>query len=113
MLTISGSGQSSQRISRRAWLQLGTLCGGALGLADLLRLRSAASDGQANTGQSHSGLSDRRDTAVIHVFQGGGPSHLDTFDMKPHAAAEIRGEFNPIATNLPGLQICELLPNLA
>jgi hypothetical protein len=43
----------------------------------------------------------------------GGPSHLDMFDLKPHAPAEIRGEFKPIATSLPGVQICEHLPNLA
>src|SRR5207244_5633987 len=43
----------------------------------------------------------------------GGPSHMDMFDMKPLAPAEIRGEFRPIATSLPGLQICEHLPNTA
>ena len=43
----------------------------------------------------------------------GGPSHMDMFDMKPNAPAEIRGEFRPIATSLPGLQICEHLPNTA
>ena len=43
----------------------------------------------------------------------GGPSHLDMFDMKPEAPAEIRGEFRPIATSVPGLQICEHLPRLA
>ena len=47
------------------------------------------------------------------VFLTGGPSHLDTFDMKPDGPAEIRGEFKPIATNVPGVQFCEHLPHLA
>jgi uncharacterized protein DUF1501 len=51
--------------------------------------------------------------SAIVVFLGGGPSHLDTFDMKPDAPAEYRGEFNPIHTNVDGIQICEHLPNLA
>lgn len=55
----------------------------------------------------------RKRKSVILVFLTGGPSHLDTFDMKPAAPAEIRGEFKPIATRLPGLTICEHLPRLA
>lgn len=51
--------------------------------------------------------------SCIFVFYYGGPSHLDTFDMKPDAPAEIRGEFQPIATTAPGVQICEHLPHLA
>ena len=50
---------------------------------------------------------------VIMVLLPGGPTHLDTFDLKPDAPAEIRGEFRPIATNVPGIDICELLPRLA
>ena len=55
----------------------------------------------------------RKRKSVILVFLSGGPSQLDTFDMKPAAPAEIRGEFRPIATRLPGLTICEHLPRLA
>ena len=51
--------------------------------------------------------------SVIFVNLLGGPSHIDTFDMKPDSPAEIRGEFRPIATTVPGLQICELLPRTA
>ena len=51
--------------------------------------------------------------SVILVFLTGAPSHIDTFDMKPEAPAEIRGEFKPIATSVPGIQICELLPAMA
>ena len=47
------------------------------------------------------------------VLLPGGPTHLDTFDLKPDAPAEIRGEFRPIATNVPGIDICELMPRLA
>src|SRR5205809_1190669 len=50
--------------------------------------------------------------SVILVNLLGGPSHIDTFDMKPDAPAEVRGEFRPIATSVPGLQICELLPQM-
>ena len=53
------------------------------------------------------------DTAVIHVFMGGGPSHIDMWDLKPQAPAEIRGEFRPISTRLPGVQISEHLPHMA
>src|SRR4029453_1864607 len=55
----------------------------------------------------------RKARTCILVYLLGGPPHLDTFDLKPDAPAEIRGEFNPIATSVPGLQICELLPKLA
>ncbi len=51
--------------------------------------------------------------SCILIFHYGGPSHIDTFDMKPKAPAEIRGQFNSIATNVPGLRICELLPQTA
>jgi hypothetical protein len=71
-----------------------------LGLADILRLRARA------TGQGR----PVRDTAVIQVFLGGGPSHMDTYDLKPEAPKEFRGEFKPIATDLDGCRICELMP---
>ena len=51
--------------------------------------------------------------SVIIVFLTGGASHLDTFEMKPDAPPEVRGEYKPIATNVPGIQICEHLPRLA
>src|SRR5262245_49438877 len=49
----------------------------------------------------------------IMIFLWGGPSHIDTFDMKPDAPAEYRGEFKPIATAVPGLRVCEHLPRIA
>jgi hypothetical protein len=54
-----------------------------------------------------------RADACFLIFLNGGPSHLDMWDMKPDAPAEIRGEFKPIATTLPGVQLCEHLPKLA
>ena len=54
-----------------------------------------------------------KDTAVIQVFLEGGPSHIDTYDPKPDAPAEFRGEFRPIASNVPGIEVCELLPRQA
>src|SRR4051812_43873858 len=51
--------------------------------------------------------------SVIMLWLWGGPSHIDTFDMKPEAPLEFRGPFEPIATAVPGLHICELLPGLA
>jgi hypothetical protein len=69
-----------------------------LALADLLRLRSVAGPAAA------------KDTAVILLFVHGGPSHLETYDMKPAAPAEIRGPFVPIRSNVPGIDVCEHLP---
>src|SRR5690349_8784609 len=51
--------------------------------------------------------------SCILVFYYGGPSHLDTYDMKPQAPLEVRGEFKPISTSVPGLQICEHLPRMS
>lgn len=88
-------------VRRREFLRVGVLGGSALSLANHLRWASA--------GESGSGPAK----AAIFVNLGGGPSHLDTFDLKPEAPAEFRGEFNPIATTVPGVQICEHLPKLA
>src|ERR1700752_810542 len=55
----------------------------------------------------------RKAKACIFLFMWGGPAHQDTWDMKPDAPAEYRGEFQPIATNVPGIQICEHLPRMA
>jgi hypothetical protein len=103
MLTFWGSKQNRfcDGISRRDFLQVGTLGIGGLTLADLLQLQA---QGAARPESLKS---------VIMVYLHGGPSHIDTFDMKPDAPAEVRGEFTPIQTSLPGLHICEHLPLLA
>ena len=99
MLTVLGSAQRfCDHINRRDFLKVGAL-GGALGLSDVLRLQArAASNGAASP------------KAVILVCLNGGPSHIDMYDLKPDAPAEIRGEFQPIRTNVPGFDICEHLP---
>jgi hypothetical protein len=87
---------------RRAFLQLGALGLSGIGLTDLLRLRAEAKT--AGTAP---------DTAVILVWLPGGISHIDTYDMKPSAPQDYRGEFRPIRSVVPGLDVCELLPRHA
>lgn len=86
-------------ITRRDFVKAGAV--GALGLSGYLR-RVEAGEVRPAKGKS-----------AIVVFLAGGPTHVDTFDLKPDASSEIRGEFKPIPTNVPGIQICEHLPNLA
>ena len=98
MLTFSGQGSTyCDGIQRRDFLRLGALGFGGLTLADLLRQ-------QANGGEQ------ARAKSIIYVVLGGGPSHIDMYDLKPDAPAEYRGPFAPIATRLPGVRICELMP---
>lgn len=105
MLTIAGpQSQFCDGISRRGCLQIGGLALGGLALPDILRAE-AASGARSSSKRAAKG--------IIMVLLPGGPTHLDTFDLKPDAPAEIRGEFQPIATNVPGIEICELLPRLA
>ena len=87
-------------VSRRSFLKLGAMTIGGLTLADLLRAEALAGVGSSNK-------------AIINVHLSGGPSHQDMWDLKPDAPAEFRGEFNPIATNVPGMEICEHMPRLA
>jgi hypothetical protein len=90
--------------NRRDFLRLGALGGLGLSLPELLRVRAAQA---ASTG--HFGRAKR----CVLLFLTGGPPQSDTFDLKPDAPAEYRGELKPIATNVPGVQISELLPRLA
>jgi hypothetical protein len=76
---------------------------GSLGLADLLRLEAQAAPGASASSPK----------SIVALWLWGGPSHLETFDLKPDAPLEYRGEFRPIATNVPGIRICEHLPRLA
>jgi Protein of unknown function (DUF1501) len=85
-------------ITRRELLRVGGLAFAGLTLADVLRLRASA------------GTEGTRGKSVIMIWLRGGPSHIDSYDMKPEAPAEVRGEFRPIATNVPGIQICEHMP---
>jgi len=91
-------------VSRRDFVKVGALGAAAAGLSlsGFLRLAHAGEVKPAARAKS-----------AIFVFLGGGPSHMDTFDMKPGAPAEFRGEFNPVGSNVAGIQVCEHLPNLA
>jgi uncharacterized protein (DUF1501 family) len=102
MLTIFGkpaAGRFCDRVSRRGFLQIGGLTLGGLSLADVLRAEAA---GGSRTAKS-----------VIMIFLPGGPPHQDMYDLKPDAPAEVRGEFKPIKTAVPGIEICEHMPRLA
>jgi hypothetical protein len=87
--------------SRREFLRVGALGMGGLSLAELLR-----AEAQGNTGSN-------RGKSVIYVVLNGGPSHIDTWDPKPDAPPEYRGEFNTIPTKLSGVRLCELMPRQA
>jgi hypothetical protein len=84
-------------VNRREFLRAGALGLGGLTLADLLRHEARAG-------------SAARPKSVIYVVLGGGPSHIDSYDLKPDAPDEFRGPFRPIATRLTGTRICELMP---
>src|SRR6185503_625358 len=95
-------GRYCDGVSRRGFLQAGALALGGLAMPDFLRLKA------------HGAVSPRgKARSVIMICLGGGPSHLDTYDMKPDAPVEIRGEFRPIRTNVPGMNVCELFPRQA
>lgn len=104
MLEIrSGRVEDRQPESRRAFLRVGSLGLAGLTLESVLRQRARAADGSTVT----------RSTAVIQVVLGGGLTHLDSYDPKPDAPREYRGDFNAIATAVPGVSLCELLPGQA
>ena len=107
MLSILGGqprgGDFCDHLARRQFLRIGTLAGlggtAGLSLADLARAEATSA------ARSHK--------AVIMIYLPGGPPHQDLFDLKPEAPAEVRGEFRPIPTNVPGIEFGELLPRLA
>jgi hypothetical protein len=100
-MTTNRAPRSCSGPGRRAFLKLGSLGFLGLGLDDWLRLRAQA--GAESAARRH----------CILIWLAGGPSHLDTFDPKPGAPVDVRGEFKPISTAVPGLAISEILPNLA
>ena len=104
MLTILGnSGPSAgfcDRVSRRGFLKIGGAAMGGLALNQILEMEASA-----GIVSSHK--------AIINVYLPGGPPHIDMWDLKPNAPAEIRGDFKPISTNVPGIQICEMFPKIA
>ena len=103
MLRIACSQRSSRYcdgISRRSFLQVGMAGVGGLTLPQLLQAKQASATVSAK----------KRDTAVILIWLDGGPSHMDTYDLKPEAPEAFRGFFKPIATNVPGFDVSELFP---
>ena len=102
MLTIHGPARTGfcDGVSRRDFLKIGGLALGGLSMPQILQAQAAA-----KTGSSHK--------AVIMVFLAGGPPHQDMVDLKPDAPSGIRGEFKPIASKVPGMDLCEHLPRLA
>lgn len=93
--------------NRRELLKVGALSLFGLGLDDLFRHRAIASDPYGTKT-----LPVRAQSCIL-IWQAGGPSHIDTLDPKPDAAKEFRGEFQPIATSVPGVSISEVYPNIA
>lgn len=104
MLTVAGSssrpGQFCDQVTRRDFLTIGGMMLGGLTLPQLLSVEA-----QAGVGRSHK--------AIINVFLPGGPPHQDMWDVKPDAPAEIRGQFQPINTNVSGIEISEIFPKIA
>jgi hypothetical protein len=102
MLHVLGGSHSGfcDGIARRTFQKIGGLALGGLSLSQLLR-----AEARSGSSQPHK--------AVIMIFLSGGPPHQDMFDLKPDAPAEVRGEFKPIRTRVPGIDICEYLPRMA
>jgi len=104
MLDIEGKKVSCSRrgISRRDFVRVGALGAAGLTLADWFRLKA---EGKTTEGKAKS---------VIQLWMGGGPTHLDTFDPKPEAGDEYCGPYkNPVQTNVPGIRLCETMPQMA
>ncbi|MFM7925573.1 MAG: DUF1501 domain-containing protein, partial [Planctomycetaceae bacterium] len=106
MLTILGqSARYCDGIARRGFLKIGGFAMGSVApatLASLMRAEAATPGGNARKGK-----------AIINIFLGGGPPHQDMWEIKTEAPREIRGEFSPIDTAVPGIQIGECFPQLA
>jgi hypothetical protein len=106
MLSIlsESSGKFCDGVSRRSFLKIGGLSLGGATLPQLLQAE-AAKNGQSSSGMNHQ--------AVIMIYLPGGPPHQDMWDLKMDAPSEYRGEFRPIGTNVPGIEIGELFPRIA
>ena len=102
MLSIFGQQAGSRRWSRREWMRVGGLNAFGLSAGQLAELQAAAPNSKA-----------KRPKSCVFLFLFGGPSQIDLWDMKPNAPTNIRGEFKPVSTSVPGIQVCEHLPKLA
>src|SRR5438094_6616373 len=101
-LLFGGRRTDCDGVSRRDFLRVGAIAGLGLTLPRLLEAQARAND-----------ASPPRARSVILVYLGGGLSHHDSFDLKPNAPEEVRGIYRPISTNVPGLPIGNLLPQMA
>ena len=99
MIVVGSDVSGHRNFSRRCVLSVGSLGLGGVAASSIVSGQPARAA--------------KSDTAVILLWMAGGPSHIDTYDMKPDRPAEIRGPFNPIVTNLPGLDVCDLMPRHA
>lgn len=103
--------KSNRLLSRRSLLQAGML--GTLGITTADWLRFGTGSARASAAGTDNLVRSRPAKACIFLFMWGGPSQLDTFDLKPNAPEEVRGPFKPISTRVPGMQICEHFTKLA
>src|SRR6266481_1128092 len=116
MLSILDQSASlADRVSRREWLRIGGLSALGVSLTDLLRAGETPSPSTGPTPKLAGDLGSTFGKAknIIYLWLQGGPPQHETFDPKPDAPLEIRGPFRPIATNVPGVRFCELLPRTA
>src|SRR5580704_10389441 len=108
MFTIWGRQQGfCDGVNRRNFLKIGAF-GAGLTLAEMLRQRAFANPPTASTSAGRP--APTRQKSAIMIYLPGGPSHMDMYDLKPDAPVEFRGEFKPIKTNVPGVEICEHFP---
>ena len=111
MISIPGQpGSTCDGFSRREFLRIGGMGMAGITLADILRLQASAST-VPDAGKNKSGWGQAKN--VIFIFLQGGPSHIDIWDPKPDAPSNVRGEFKPIRTVVPGIHLSEVMPLLA
>ncbi|MDZ4819781.1 MAG: DUF1501 domain-containing protein [Planctomycetota bacterium] len=106
-LQSNSAGQRSHYcdgLNRRSFVKLGMAGMASMGLSTLLQAKAQSAATQQGA---------KKDTSVILIWLDGGPSHIDLYDMKPDAPAEVRGIWKPMPTNVPGINICEMLPEQA
>src|SRR5207245_11408594 len=112
MLSIPGNpGSTCDGWSRREFIRVGGAGLFGVGLGDVLKLQALAAENASDATKSKSGWGKVK--SVVLLFLQGGPSHLDIWDPKPEAPSDIRGEFKPIKTKVPSIQLSETMPLLA
>src|SRR5258708_17990376 len=111
MLSIPGKvGSAEEGFSRREFVRVGGAVMLGISLADILQLQALATD-TPDSAKAKAGWGKAK--SVLFVFLQGGPSHIDIWDPKPDAPSNIRGEFKPIKSNVPGFWLSEVMPQLA